>query len=525
MANRTNLAQPTVPPTKQTQAGPLQDKTVTPPAGTDPSRPHGQVNLELGPDRIQPPTASSIEGCIEVPQDGEGSDSSNQGRQMGSGPNQASKAECLTGQQARQQGQKAIGHPVHHLSVSRRAPVSQQTLHEPTKEAAEKPSDKDADAEVDPPIKAGRPGKGVHVGHKTSIQQAEVPTVSVYLPDTIGPSLAPSPNQAVRDLAQQSNKPVQLPTPIQDEDKGAGATEIVQPTENKVSEAGRPRPQTDTLLPLAPASQSELQQIPVPTKIPALTAEVPVDKSLQMADPQIVRGPTSSVLQDLRTDQPTDAPGLSSTPHMPIFTKDTPHQEVETPVALRGPRTGLDAQMVVIDPIPMPPSEHLQQVGAATAKAVLQEIGTPPMIEDQLANSIKAGLDQYRQQITIDLYPPELGRVVIQIERKEDGIEGRLEVSNRQTLASIHEGIGQLTSNLHSQGIQVRHIELCLNEQMSAFDPSANREGHAQSDPRGQHQTPVQTTQDPGWPLGRQQDRHTSNGLGRTPEGSIDVLV
>lgn len=68
------------------------------------------------------------------------------------------------------------------------------------------------------------------------------------------------------------------------------------------------------------------------------------------------------------------------------------------------------------------------------------------------------------QQITINLSPPELGRVFVRLYENDGEITGRLEVERASTRADIEQSLPGIVKTLQDAGVNVRKIEVNLSE-------------------------------------------------------------
>jgi len=85
-----------------------------------------------------------------------------------------------------------------------------------------------------------------------------------------------------------------------------------------------------------------------------------------------------------------------------------------------------------------------------------------PGINEQIQASIGSSLRQGDQQITINLHPPELGRIFIRFQEQQDQIAGLLEVEKIQTRYEIEQALPQIIENLRDSGIQIKRLEVML---------------------------------------------------------------
>ncbi|MHC4388106.1 MAG: flagellar hook-length control protein FliK [Planctomycetota bacterium] len=82
-------------------------------------------------------------------------------------------------------------------------------------------------------------------------------------------------------------------------------------------------------------------------------------------------------------------------------------------------------------------------------------------IQEHIQHSLQAG----DRQITIHLYPPELGKVFVRFQEQDDQIVGLLEVSKAQTRYEIEQALPEIIQNLQGAGVEVKRLEVVLTEQ------------------------------------------------------------
>lgn len=90
--------------------------------------------------------------------------------------------------------------------------------------------------------------------------------------------------------------------------------------------------------------------------------------------------------------------------------------------------------------------------------------GVSANISEQIYRTIGSSLSQGEQQITIQLNPPELGKVFIKFQEQADQITGLLEVSKIQTKVEIQQALPEIVRNLTDCGIVVKRLEVMLSE-------------------------------------------------------------
>jgi flagellar hook-length control protein FliK len=95
--------------------------------------------------------------------------------------------------------------------------------------------------------------------------------------------------------------------------------------------------------------------------------------------------------------------------------------------------------------------------------------GTPAPSADspaqQVLEYIRSSLRPGDQQITVRLNPPELGKVLINLQERQEQITGFLEVSKLQTRYELEQALPQIIRTLHDAGVQVKRLEVVLDDQ------------------------------------------------------------
>ncbi len=102
--------------------------------------------------------------------------------------------------------------------------------------------------------------------------------------------------------------------------------------------------------------------------------------------------------------------------------------------------------------------------GPATAEPIGQQIALQVQ-----ARPIKAG-----QQITVQLNPPELGKVQLQVHQDGQGLRAVLEVENPSTLSQLQREAPGLVNRLAEGGVQVNRIEITLANSSDSSDRSGS---------------------------------------------------
>ncbi len=88
-------------------------------------------------------------------------------------------------------------------------------------------------------------------------------------------------------------------------------------------------------------------------------------------------------------------------------------------------------------------------------------------IGKQILESIHSSSSQEarNQQITVQLNPPELGKVFIKFQEQDSHITGLLEVSKTQTRIEIEQAIPQIVRSLQDSGIHIKRLDVVLSQE------------------------------------------------------------
>ena len=152
------------------------------------------------------------------------------------------------------------------------------------------------------------------------------------------------------------------------------------------------------------------------------------------------------------------------------------------------------------------PADLSQQNQNADAGVLLNAASAS--VGRQIQESIQSSLAGKQQQITVNLQPPELGRITIKFEQQGDDITGQLEVTKAETRSVITEQLPEVIKNLVEAGIQLKKVEVSMSNQDS-------QEGYKDQQP----QDMFLSDQDN---LGRQYESHQQSDDYDTSNGSIE---
>jgi flagellar hook-length control protein FliK len=151
----------------------------------------------------------------------------------------------------------------------------------------------------------------------------------------------------------------------------------------------------------------------------------------------------------------------------------------------------------------------------------------PESVSEQIQYSVKNAVSNGTNKISITLNPPELGKISIELKDQDGQISAVLQVTKSETKFEIQQNIAQITKNLEASGVQVKKIEVILNdqpEQQSGKDQQMSQNGfERQSQDSSQQEKSQQTG---NW-FGKQQ---TNSTVFDQPESyigdkSIDMLI
>lgn len=144
-------------------------------------------------------------------------------------------------------------------------------------------------------------------------------------------------------------------------------------------------------------------------------------------------------------------------------------------------------------------------------------------LQQQLIEQMRVALDRGQHSVTVELYPPELGRVVIIFEHRENVLTGRLEVSDRQTYLGLGESAKEIITNLLAQGIQLRQLDITLTPQ--DLSSPGYEHGHSQDGLNQPWRDQAYTTQTDQTGLTTALRQTEQPGFYIRSDGSIDMLA
>jgi flagellar hook-length control protein FliK len=170
-----------------------------------------------------------------------------------------------------------------------------------------------------------------------------------------------------------------------------------------------------------------------------------------------------------------------------------------------------------------------QQPSPAAAKTNAGNAAADPLgagIKEQVQESVFSSLQQGRNEITIRLNPPNLGKVFIKFQEEAGELTGLLEVSKHQTRIEIQQALPEIIRNLQEAGINVKRLEVELADQSGHH---ADREALLQDGSPDSRDFTEQQTQDGAsvrqWLTGRFSYQASPDARAYITDGSVNVLV
>ncbi len=116
------------------------------------------------------------------------------------------------------------------------------------------------------------------------------------------------------------------------------------------------------------------------------------------------------------------------------------------------------------------PAETVLSAQPAKAPAGPAQAPVAEPIGQQIALQVQARPINPGQQITVQLNPPELGKVQLQVHQDDQGLRAVLEVENPRTLSQLQREAPGLVNRLAEGGVQVNRIEVTLANSSDSSD-------------------------------------------------------
>jgi flagellar hook-length control protein FliK len=106
---------------------------------------------------------------------------------------------------------------------------------------------------------------------------------------------------------------------------------------------------------------------------------------------------------------------------------------------------------------------------------------TTTSLREQICMSVQNSVQQGQHQITINLNPPELGRVSIKFTEQNGQLTGSLEATNSQTRADIQQAMPEMIRSLEQAGINIKRIDVSLSDISGQSSHDFSRESASQN--------------------------------------------
>lgn len=106
---------------------------------------------------------------------------------------------------------------------------------------------------------------------------------------------------------------------------------------------------------------------------------------------------------------------------------------------------------------------------------------TTASLREQIFMSVQNSVQQGQHKITINLNPPELGRVSIKFTEQSGQLTGSLEATNSQTRADIQQAMPEMLRSLEQSGISIKRIDVSLSDMSGQSSHDFSRESASQN--------------------------------------------
>lgn len=185
--------------------------------------------------------------------------------------------------------------------------------------------------------------------------------------------------------------------------------------------------------------------------------------------------PTSTTPQPQLVPEP--APTTTSSSQQPFqiqFSQSQSQPQFQSPAPSQTPSATSDqtASLVADVAPPLDMTQGLTSAATPTSPATPQAPDLPAL--HQIVNSVKLIQQQGHSEVRLQLYPKELGQVLVQLHIADGDVSVQLLAENARAHALISEHLPQLKAALNAQGLQVSQANINLGNDASAF----NTPGH-----------------------------------------------
>jgi flagellar hook-length control protein FliK len=234
-----------------------------------------------------------------------------------------------------------------------------------------------------------------------------------------------------------------------------------------------PKDQPDNPTAESPAPQAVniAKTNPAPDSRSAKTRE---QIRLNQQSPGSSKNQQSAILNQQLNQPPVSQGKITASPEK----SDTPKadlQNVNTASQIAPGQAIPESNANVTNTVPAKlPTEALRNLSAA-------DNDPAAAIREQISQSVTTAAQQVNRQITIQLNPPELGKISVKFTQAGSELTGLLEVSNPQTRADINQQIPEIIRSLEQAGVTVKHIDVTLSDLPGRSNPDSQRDNSSQA--------------------------------------------
>ncbi len=208
-----------------------------------------------------------------------------------------------------------------------------------------------------------------------------------------------------------------------------------------------------------PANEPATIRLPQPPEREAPLFK-PVAGGDRKPDPQADGAPGRDASTASAPHNPQGEPRVEST-----ASDRPPHEAKLLPHPI--PLTVVDAPLRAAAPVQAPP--------ASSASAQLQEIRDKVLA--RIESGVQVLLDRGEGRMTLRLQPPELGKVLVEVQPGDRGMEIKLSTENLAVREVVLGGLEQLKSNLQAAGLEVNTLSVEVNGFRDPFTRSQAGDG------------------------------------------------
>ncbi|MGA2092857.1 MAG: flagellar hook-length control protein FliK, partial [Sedimentisphaerales bacterium] len=194
---------------------------------------------------------------------------------------------------------------------------------------------------------------------------------------------------------------------------------------------------------------------------------------LNQQSPVSSKNQQSAIINQQLNQPPVSQGKTAASPEKPDAPKEDLQNVNTTPQITRG-QTIPESNANVTNTVPAKlPTEALRNLSAT-------DNDPAAAVREQISQSVTTAAQQLNRQITIQLNPPELGKISVKFTQAGSELTGLLEVSNPQTRADINQQIPEILRSLEQAGVTVKHIDVTLSDLPGQSNPDSQRDNSSQ---------------------------------------------